>query len=207
MPGPDLIVPDGFTYLAAQPTPTTTGVDPGGGPADGFTYRSGSTPRIDSVNPGEGSTAGGTTMTVSGANFIPEQTRVTICGQIVGPSLVTVSGAFNVLTSPTPECDAGTATISVTTAAGTSNEVTFQYVGDGPPGTEPPGTEPPRTEPPRTEPPRTEPPRTEPPRTEPPDTRLPVTGQASGQLAVGGALAVLLGAVLRLMAGRRSQRR
>ncbi|WP_326550480.1 IPT/TIG domain-containing protein [Micromonospora sp. NBC_01813] len=251
MPGPDLIVPDGFTYLAAQPTPAITGVDPGGGPAgggttvvvtgtgladttevtfggasgtdlvvdpsgtsltvvtppgdagpvdvvavtpgddvtlvDGFTYRAGATPRIDSVNPGEGSTAGGTTMTVSGANFIPEQTRVTICGQLVGPSLVTVSGAFNVLTFPTPECDAGTTTISVTTAAGTSNEVTFRYVGDGPPGAEPPSPEPSDTE--------------------PPGTGLPVTGRASGQIAVGGVLAVLLGAALRLMAGRRSQRR
>jgi hypothetical protein len=194
-PGTDLVVePSGTSLIVVTPPGGPGSVDVAAETAAGvlaigdFIYRRSSTlPRIDSVNPGEGSVAGGTTTTVSGDNFIPEQTRVALCDQVVAPSLVTVGGAFNVLTFPTPACAAGTTTLSVTTPAGNSNEVTFRYVGDALPTTDPPVADPPARG--------------------ASATGLPVTGPAPGQLTVSGVLAVLLGAALRLLAGRRSQRR
>ncbi|WFE22598.1 IPT/TIG domain-containing protein [Solwaraspora sp. WMMD937] len=140
------------------------------------TYRSAATPWIDSVNPGEGTAAGGTTATVSGTGFVPGQTRVTICGQTLGPEVVMVSGAFNVLTFPTPACEAGETTISVRTPVGTSNEIAFRYVGEGPPVSDEPGD---GTS----------------------DDGLPVTGRTLGPLVVSGLLAILVGAALRFAAG------
>ncbi|MDG4773847.1 IPT/TIG domain-containing protein [Solwaraspora sp. WMMD792] len=160
----------------AQPsdpaTPGPTGVDT----LTDSTYRSAATPWIDSVNPGEGTAAGGTTATVSGTGFVPGQTRVTVCGQTLGPAVVTVSGAFNVLTFPTPACEAGETTISVSTPAGTSNEIAFRYIGEGPPVTDEPGD---GTS----------------------DDGLPVTGRTLGPLVVSGLLAILVGAALRFAAG------
>ncbi|WFE25863.1 IPT/TIG domain-containing protein [Solwaraspora sp. WMMD791] len=172
MPGPDLVVPDGFRYAAPEPT---------------------GTPRIDSVNPGEGSAVGGTTATVSGANFVPGQTRVTICGRSIGPDSVTVGGASNVLTFPTPACDAGTTTITVSTPAGSSNAMEFRYVGEGPPVTEPPGAD-------------TPPPGADSPPGDGAGNGLPVTGRPLGPVVAAGLLAVLVGAALRLAAGWRGQR-
>lgn len=150
-------------------------------------------PRIDSVNPGEGSAVGGTTATVSGANFVPGQTRVTICGRTIGPESVTVGGAFNVLALPTPACDAGTTTITVSTPAGASNAMVFRYVSEGPLGEGPLGDDPAGADPP--------------PAGDGAGDELPVTGRAPGPLVAAGLLAVLVGAALRLAAGWRGQRR
>ncbi|MFV2109629.1 IPT/TIG domain-containing protein [Micromonospora sp. LOL_015] len=160
----------------AQPSdpapPRPTGVEA----LIGSAYRSDATPWIDSVNPGEGTAAGGTTATVSGTSFIPGQTQVTVCGRTLGPAVVTVGGAFNVLTFPTPVCEDGATTISVSTPAGTSNEMAFRYVGEGPlvAGGPAYGAS---------------------------DHGLPVTGRALGPLVVSGLLAILVGAALRFAAG------
>lgn len=189
-PGTDLIVePSGISLTVVTPPGDPGSVDVAAETDSGirtigdFTYRRSSTlPRIDSVNPGEGTVAGGTTTTVSGDNFIPEQTGVTICDQVVVPGLVTVGGTFNVLTFPTPACAAGTTTLSVTTPAGNSNEVTFRYVGDPLPDTESPAAHAPVNG--------------------APPTGLPVTGPALGPVATSGVLAILLGAALRLATGQ-----
>ncbi|ROO52276.1 hypothetical protein EDC02_7193 [Micromonospora sp. Llam0] len=163
----------------ARPALSTDPASPGPTDIDTLTdstYRSDATPWIDSVNPGEGTTVGGTTATVSGTGFVPGQTRVTVCGRTLGPAVVTVGGAFNVLTFPTPACEAGATTISVSTPAGTSNEIAFRYVGEGPPVTDEPGD---GTS----------------------EDGLPVTGRTLGPLVVSGLLAILVGAALRFAAG------
>jgi LPXTG-motif cell wall-anchored protein len=110
LPGPDATAPDGFSYILATPT-------------------------IGTVTPGQGPTAGGTTVTVTGSGFVPGQTTVTICGRTIPASEVTVAPDGLSLTFVTPSCAAGDTTVTVTTPAGTSNGLAFRYIGGGLPVT------------------------------------------------------------------------
>ncbi|GEM_PF-2246338 len=104
LPGLDVTVPDGFTYLAA-----------------------GAAPVVDDVTPGSGSTAGGTTVVVDGSGFVPGRTLVQICGVTRDASQVSVNAAGTRLSFVTPACAAGTRTLSVITPDGTAT-ATFRYV-------------------------------------------------------------------------------
>jgi hypothetical protein len=104
IPGADAIAPDGFTYRAVPPV-------------------------IGTIDPGQGPTAGGSTVVVTGSGFVPGQTTVTICGRIIPADEVTVGAAATVLTFRTPACQAGETTVGVATPGGESNEVEFRYVG------------------------------------------------------------------------------
>jgi hypothetical protein len=102
LPGGVIVVPDGFTYVAA--------------------------PVIDSVTPGSGSTAGGTVVVVVGSGFVPGGTTVTVCGVVLPATQVTVNAAGTQLQFSTPACDAGTVPLVVTTAGGASGPADFRYV-------------------------------------------------------------------------------
>ncbi|WFE26787.1 IPT/TIG domain-containing protein [Solwaraspora sp. WMMD791] len=137
VPGTNLVVDPSGTSLTVVTPPGPAGpvdvvvVLPGDDAvaSDGFTYTSGPAPVIDSVDPAEGSTGGGTTVVVDGDGFIPGQTAVTICGQTVPAGAVTVNSVGDQLTFVTPACGAGRTSITVTTPNGTSNEIAFRYVG------------------------------------------------------------------------------
>ncbi|MFI6761278.1 beta strand repeat-containing protein [Micromonospora sp. NPDC050417] len=102
LPGDDATAPDGFIYQLAPPV-------------------------IDTLTPGGGPTGGGTTVTVDGSGFVPGQTVVTICGQTIPASEVTVAADGRSLSFRTPACPAGNTTVLVTTDGGSSNGVTFRY--------------------------------------------------------------------------------
>jgi len=102
LPGGLIVVPDGFTYVAA--------------------------PVIDGVTPGSGSTAGGTVIVVDGGGFVPGGTTVTLCGVVIPATQVTVNTAGTQLQFSTPACDAGTVPLVVTTVGGTSGPFDFRYV-------------------------------------------------------------------------------
>ncbi|HEY2672161.1 MAG TPA: IPT/TIG domain-containing protein [Rugosimonospora sp.] len=104
VPGQNATDPGGFTYVAAAPT-------------------------IGSLDPNQGPTGGGTTVTVTGNGFVPGQTSVSICGRQIPAGSVTVDPSGLSLTFLTPPCQAGSTTVTVTTPAGTSNGLTFRYVG------------------------------------------------------------------------------
>ncbi|MGW4461293.1 IPT/TIG domain-containing protein [Micromonospora sp. NPDC004704] len=108
--GPDATAPDGFTYVLAAPT-------------------------ISDLDPDQGPTGGGTTVTVGGSGFVPGATIVNICGRSIPATAVTVSPDGLSLTFVTPPCAGGNTTVSVTTDAGSSNGLTFRYVAGGLPVT------------------------------------------------------------------------
>lgn len=93
----------------------TTGAVPGG-----FTYLN--TPTTASLAPAFGTSAGGTSVTVSGSNFAVGATSVTIGGTTVPASSVTVNSSTS-LTINTPAHAAGNVAVTVTTSGGTSNAV------------------------------------------------------------------------------------
>ncbi|MBQ1017475.1 IPT/TIG domain-containing protein [Micromonospora sp. D93] len=103
LPGDDVVEPNGFAYRIAAPV-------------------------IDELTPGQGPTGGGTTVTVGGSGFVPGRTVVTICGQTIAASLVTVAPDGRSLTFRTPACAARNTTVVVSTDGGASNELTFRYV-------------------------------------------------------------------------------
>ncbi|MER7893282.1 IPT/TIG domain-containing protein [Micromonospora sp. NPDC094482] len=135
-PGTNLVVDPSGTSLTVVTPPGTPGtVDvtvliPGANATapDGFTYEA-APPVIDTLNPGQGPAAGGTTVTVGGSGFVPGQTTVTICGRTIPASQVSVAADGRSLTFRTPACRAGDTTVTVTTPGGTSNSLTFRYVG------------------------------------------------------------------------------
>ncbi|MFI6265859.1 IPT/TIG domain-containing protein [Micromonospora sp. NPDC051006] len=93
-----------------------------------FTYRAVAVvPSIESLSPDQGSTAGGTVVTVRGSGFVRGQTTVGICGRTIAGGEVTVAADAGSLTFRTPPCAAGRAGFRVTTPGGTSNEVAFHY--------------------------------------------------------------------------------
>ncbi|GAB3984884.1 IPT/TIG domain-containing protein [Plantactinospora veratri] len=108
--GPDATAPDGFAYLLAAPT-------------------------ISDIDPDQGPTGGGTTVTVNGSGFVPGGTTVNICGQSIAAASVTVSPDGLSLTFVTPPCATGNSTVTVTTDEGTSNGLTFRYLANGLPVT------------------------------------------------------------------------
>lgn len=81
-------------------------------------------PTIISVAPRKGSTAGGQTLTISGANFIDGDTQVTIGG--VNAAVTNVSSSA--LTLTTPPGNAGPADVIVSTSAGSDRAIgAFTY--------------------------------------------------------------------------------
>lgn len=88
-------------------------------------------PTVGTVNPGSGPTTGGTTVTIDGTGFVPGATTVRICGVTIAATSVTVNAEGTRLTFRTPACAAGDASVTVTTAGGTSNAGTFRYIAAG----------------------------------------------------------------------------
>jgi RHS repeat-associated protein len=73
-------------------------------------------PTMSAVQPAKGMTAGGTSVTVTGTNFVPGQTSVTIGGAVA----TVVSVSSNSLTAVTPANVAGAADVAVTTPTGSA---------------------------------------------------------------------------------------
>ncbi|MEO3772206.1 IPT/TIG domain-containing protein [Micromonospora sp. B9E7] len=99
----------------------------GSAAAPTFTYVI-AAPVIETLTPAQGSTGGGTTVTVRGSGFVPGGTVVTICGRTIPAGEVTVAADGRSLTFRTPRCAAGNTTVVVSTGGGTSNALTFRYV-------------------------------------------------------------------------------
>jgi RHS repeat-associated protein len=89
-----------------------------------FTYLA--PPAVSTISPSRGSTAGGTTVTVSGANFDQAGTTLTI-GGAAATHVVVVSSTS--LTATTPAGNAGAVSVTATTAGGSATLVSaFTYV-------------------------------------------------------------------------------
>ena len=118
---------------AAGPVDVTV-TTPGGesSPPLGFTYNpSGPAPTTASLSPDEGPTSGGTSVTVTGSDFVVGGTSVTIGGTTVPASEVTVAPGGASLTFTTPAHAAGAVDVTVTTPDGTSTPpLAFTYVPD-----------------------------------------------------------------------------
>ncbi|MDG4786571.1 IPT/TIG domain-containing protein [Micromonospora sp. WMMD1102] len=104
IPGADAAAPGGFTYQAAAPT--TTAIDPDSGPQ-----------------------SGGQTVTITGTNFVPGQTTVTLDG--VPATDVTVAPGGTTLTAVTPANPIGPADVVVTTPGGSAEPLDYTYLADG----------------------------------------------------------------------------
>ncbi len=103
--------------------------------ADQYTYVGQNTlPVITSVSPASGSTAGGTTLTITGTGFSSVLGVVVGSGTATGVNVVSSTE----LTAITPAGGAGTVGVGVVTSAGTSNLGLFTYVGSSPPPPPPP---------------------------------------------------------------------
>jgi hypothetical protein len=87
-------------------------------------------PTVDSVTPATGTVAGGTEVTISGANF--RNATVVRFGTVDVTSGFTVNGAGTQITVPSPAQAAGTVNVTVTTPGGTSADAgtadDFTYV-------------------------------------------------------------------------------
>jgi hypothetical protein len=90
----------------------------------GFTYED--VPTASSLNPTSGTTAGGTSVTITGTNFVAGNTSVTIGGTIVPAGSVTVSSSTS-LTFSTPNHAAGNVSVRVTTPGGTTGNISGGY--------------------------------------------------------------------------------
>lgn len=97
----------GATQIYPKPAPTVTGVDPASG--------------------GE---SGGQLVTITGTTFYG--TPVVTVGGVLATSVTLVSGT--VLTAVVPAQSAGSVSLTVTTASGTSNAVQFEYLAITPMG-------------------------------------------------------------------------
>ncbi|RLP86833.1 LPXTG cell wall anchor domain-containing protein [Micromonospora sp. CV4] len=135
VPGTNFTVNPAGTTITVVTPPNTAGpatvelVFPAGEiTAPTFTYEA-VPPALDTLSPGQGPTAGGTTVTVGGSGFVPGQTTVSICGRTIPANEVTVAADGRSLSFRTPACRAGDTTVTVTTAGGVSNGLTFRYVG------------------------------------------------------------------------------
>ncbi len=134
------VSPDGTVITTTSPATSTPGVvdvrvtTPGGttaaSPADRFTYRD--LPRVDTFAPTAGPIGGGTTVVITGANFVPGATTVSFGGGAADPSTVSVAPDGTVVTATSPAATTdGPVDITVTTPGGTSrvasNAPTFTY--------------------------------------------------------------------------------
>lgn len=107
--------PTGVRYI----TVTTPG---GASNPLAFTYDP--APTVNAVSPLQGPLAGGTLITLAGANFIPGSTSITVGGQpCTGLSVLSATAA----TCTTPPGAAGPAALVVTTPGGASTPATFTY--------------------------------------------------------------------------------
>ncbi len=107
---------------AVPVTVTTSGVTSNG--TVDYTYVGGAI-TATSITPSSGSTAGGTTATISGTGFDPTATNDTVT---FGSSTATVTAASATsLTVTTPAEAAGTVPVTVTDGNGTSNSVDYTY--------------------------------------------------------------------------------
>ncbi len=96
---------------------------PGGTTApvsNGFTYAT--APTASALSPNGGPIAGGTSVTVTGTNFVAGRTSVTIGGTVIPAASVTVASETS-LTFSTPARAAGNVAVTVTNPAGTSAAV------------------------------------------------------------------------------------
>ncbi len=86
-------------------------------------------PTISALAPFMGSIRGGTTVTISGADFKPGGTTVSFSGTPLAPASVTIDSPeqIRVVTPPHPGC--GSVPVVVTTGNGASSPVTFGYAG------------------------------------------------------------------------------
>ena len=96
---------DGIQCATAPPAPTATGIDPDHGP-----------------------TTGGTTVTITGTDFVPGATTVTIGGITIPAADVTVAPGGTSLTFVTPPHAAGPVDVTVTTPGGTTAPLAYTYI-------------------------------------------------------------------------------
>ncbi|WTB83885.1 IPT/TIG domain-containing protein [Streptomyces cellulosae] len=108
---------------AASVTVTTPGGTSNPGDPNAYFFY-GATPTVSTVAPGSGTTAGGTSVTLTGTNFTGA-TAVRFDG-VNAPSF-TVNSATQI-TTVTPAHPAGTASVTVTTPGGTSSASTYVYL-------------------------------------------------------------------------------
>ena len=125
-----------FVTPAHAPGPVDVTVTTPGGtttPALVFTFvapvqPTDSAPTVVSINPSQGPTAGGTTVTITGTSFVPGQTTVSIGGVNVPAGQVTVSTDGTTLTFVTPTHAEGAVVVTVSTPNGTAPALPFTYV-------------------------------------------------------------------------------
>ena len=96
-------------------TVTTAGGTSATSSADQFTYKV-TVPTVTSISPTSGPTTGGTSVTITGTNFV---SGATVMFGTVTATAVTVSSATSI-TATSPAESAGTVNVTVTTAGGTS---------------------------------------------------------------------------------------
>ena len=112
----------------AAGTVTVKATTTGGTSASGehFTYEA--APTITKVTPGDGPTGGGTTVTLTGSNFVSGATTVTFGGTVIPAGSVTFVTTSQIKVS-SPSHAAATVTVKATTAGGTSGSGEhFTYV-------------------------------------------------------------------------------
>ena len=90
----------------------------------GYTYQA--PPTATSLSPSSGPTAGGTSVTITGTNFVAGATTVTIGGTTIPAGSVTVNSATS-LTVTTPAHASGNVAVTVATAGGMSGAVPGGY--------------------------------------------------------------------------------
>ncbi|MEV6367041.1 IPT/TIG domain-containing protein [Micromonospora musae] len=128
----DVVVVAGGTSLTAVTPPGAVGpaavvVTTSAGTTGPLTYTylaDGTSAEVTGLTPGEGPTAGGTTVTITGSGFTGA-TGVTFAG--VAGTGFTVNPAGTTITAVTPPNPAGPATVALVFPAGTANAGTFTY--------------------------------------------------------------------------------
>ncbi|HKG21855.1 MAG TPA: IPT/TIG domain-containing protein, partial [Blastocatellia bacterium] len=132
-------VSNSTTITAVSPGHAAGGVDivvtnPGGQSGTlvgGFTYTSPppQSPTVSSISPSSGTTLGGTSVTIAGANF--SQGAVVTIGGTAATSVNVVSGSS--ITATTPAHAAGTVNVVVTSTGGQSGTLNGGYTYTSPP--------------------------------------------------------------------------
>ncbi len=137
--GAAVTVLDADTLLAVTPphpvgvVPLVVTVGAQQSPALTYEYRADVTlpgpPVASGVDPGTVPAGGGVPVTIGGSGFVPGQTSVQICGQLIPADQVTVAPDGSSLTFVAPACAPGAQTAIVITPGGTT-AVTLFYVAD-----------------------------------------------------------------------------
>ena len=96
-----------------------------------YAYVTGATlptaPTAGALDPGRGSAAGGTRVTVTGSAFVPGQTSVIVCDTTLLPDGISVAAGGRSLTVVTPACAPGERDVVVVTPGGVSAALPFTY--------------------------------------------------------------------------------